>query len=466
MSNTTIQDSKNVVAGNNTIIVSGDFHLGDKNIKDPDLQKILDRIEELQLDLTEIINEKTRARKQKALDEALQKKKDYLKGVKKILEDNLTTDHNTERLKQVKKYMDTGKIGDARALLIDEQLKSEQEEVMQEKQLQRKFINKAKSNAQCFLYKAQLEAIAFNNPNRIEDAINTFKDSIKSYSFFKNNFLFAKFLFEHNLQLDLAESHYKEALRDRDITKEEAADVQLLLAELYQSKEERQRAEFYFDESIQIREKILDPSKVATIYKLALTLNAKGRYFQQFEDYETAEAIFLQAESLLQSVKESSNNILELNSSINNNLGIVLWQKAGDRLSSIQRLEKSLKLFRSVKFAESHQQEAQYREASILSNIASYYTELEQLGKAKTYYTDSLEKYKTLAKENPYRYEKELGKEHINLSIFYLKQKEKTLSNQHITAGVSLLKKYMMDLPELANYFELGKQIEQELQKL
>ena len=146
----------------------------------------------------------------------LQKKLDDLKNeVIRLAETFTKIPINTERLRLARQYFEAGDYPAARAILDAEQMGSELEALLQQKeQLQRhqieneaQLINKANE----FLILARLTAIDFTLPNRFDQTVGYFEQSLKAAQTVENTFAYAYFLQQDN-QFKAAGAWYEKAL--------------------------------------------------------------------------------------------------------------------------------------------------------------------------------------------------------------------------------------------------------------
>jgi len=146
----------------------------------------------------------------------LQKKLDDLKNeVIRLAETFTKIPINTERLRLARQYFEAGDYPAARAILDAEQMGSELDALLQQKeQLQRHQIeNEAQliDKANEFLILARLTALDFTLPNRFDQTVGYFEQSLKAAQTVENTFAYAYFLQQEN-QFKAARAWYEKAL--------------------------------------------------------------------------------------------------------------------------------------------------------------------------------------------------------------------------------------------------------------
>ena len=249
----------------------------------------------LEQDLKDIPLDKIESRlnKSKILEEKRRQLQDFKREVLRLAETFSKIEINTERLKQAKQLFIQGKYREADAILKEEELSHDQEQLLSAKEgKQREWdeINKQLlSNANEFLIKAQITATNLNNPERFQEACHFYEQSIRSYTYFDNLFEYAYFLQQHN-QHNEAERYYQEAMK-RFGSELDAPTRAMALNNLGNSqfdKNEFEDALKSYKEALDIRRKLAQANPQTYLPYVAMTLNNLGNLQSGKNEFEDA----------------------------------------------------------------------------------------------------------------------------------------------------------------------------------
>lgn len=139
----------------------------------------------------------------------------YKSDVIKLAESFSQIEVNTERLKRAKEHFDRGEITEARVTLEDalEEITDEKQNLLiKKREFEDEIGPKLRIKADEYLILAQTTAANYENPNRIDDAIRYFEDSIDCYVTFENVFVYGNFLWESG-KFQLALNYIERALK-------------------------------------------------------------------------------------------------------------------------------------------------------------------------------------------------------------------------------------------------------------
>ncbi len=247
----------------------------------------------------------------------IQKKLDDLKSeVIRLAETFTKIPINSERLRLARQHFEAGNYAAARAILDAEQMGSELDALLQQKeQLQRQqaeteahLIDKANE----FLILARLTAIDFTLSDRFKQTIEYFEQSLKAAHTVENTFGYAYFLQQNNqfkaafvwyekalaLERTLAEAHQEAYLRNVAATLNNLGTLQ------YNQHDFAAAAESY-REALDIRRTLAEAHPEAYLPDVAATLNNLGALQYNQHDFVAAAESYREALAIRRTLAEA-----------------------------------------------------------------------------------------------------------------------------------------------------------------
>jgi Tetratricopeptide repeat len=222
---------------------------------------------------------------------------------------------NTERLRLARRHFEAGDYPAARAILDAEQMGSELEALLQQKEhIQRQHIENEDQlidKANEFLILARLTAIDFTLSNRFRQTIGYFEQSLKAAHTVDNTFAYAYFLQKDN-QFKAASVWYEEALalyRTLAEAHPEAylPDVAMTLnnlGSLQRDQHDFAAAAASYQEALAIRRTLAEAHPEAYLPNVAMTLNNLGLLQSDQHDFAAA-ASYQEALALYRTLAEA-----------------------------------------------------------------------------------------------------------------------------------------------------------------
>ncbi len=222
----------------------------------------------------------------------------------------------TERLRLARGHFEAGDFPAARAILDAEQMGSELDALLQQKEhIQRQHIENEDQlidKANEFLILARLTAIDFTLSNRFRQTIGYFEQSLKAAHTVDNTFAYAYFLQKDN-QFKAASVWYEEALalyRTLAAVHPEAylPDVAMTLnnlGNLQRNQHDFAAAAASYQEALAIRRTLAEAHPEAYLPDVAMTLNNLGNLQRDQHDFAAAAASYQEALALYRTLAEA-----------------------------------------------------------------------------------------------------------------------------------------------------------------
>jgi tetratricopeptide (TPR) repeat protein len=237
----------------------------------------------------------------------VQKKLDDLKSeVIRLAETFTKISLNTERLRVARQYFEASDYPAARAILDAEQMGSELDALLQQKEQLQQQQAKNEANlldkANEFLILARLTAIDFTLPDRFKKTIEYFEQSLKAAHTEENTLAYAYFLQKHN-QFKAASPWYEEALvLYLTLAQQNPAAYLPYLATtlnnlglLYGDTQRLEEAEQAYQEAVQTYRDLAQQNPAAYLPDVAMTLNNLGLLYGDTQRLEEAEQAYQEA---------------------------------------------------------------------------------------------------------------------------------------------------------------------------
>ena len=373
-----IQDSKNVVTGNNE--VNGSFHVGDNFYKSAEYKDFLEKIEDLEELVATAKTDAKRLKYSQRLNDEREKLEAFKREVIALAElfDRIALDN--QRLQRAKAHFEAGEYKEARAVLDAEQLTTELDALLAKKN---RITQLLRDKADEFLILARLTAINLELDNRFEQTCTYFEQSLQAQENYDNLFAYAVFLQKHN-QNNKATPYYVKAL---DIVRE------LVLQD--------------------------EPTYLPNV---AVTLNNLGLLQVAQNEYVKAEQSYDEALEIIRALAEVNPQAYFPNVAMTlNNLANLQYTK-NEYVKAEQSYGEALKIYRDL--GEVNPQTFLPDVATTLNNLANLQRAKNEYVNAEQSYGEALKIKRALAAVNPQTFLPKVAMTLINISIYYLQKKQ------------------------------------------
>jgi len=313
---------------------------------------------------------------------------------------------NTGRLIEARKYFENGDIGEARALLNDDNEIIESEEKAlwakrdyYQKEIEPKLIEKAEER----LIQALLNRSDYSNPNWFFDTCRYFKRSIESYLNKNNIFQYALFLQKHN-QLKEAEKYYLQYLNNfsNQISSNEYAAILNNLAILHKTQNNFDEAFEKYEEALQIYRQLAETDTLIYQPFVAITLNNMALLHVDQKNFDIAVKEYEEALQIRRKfAKTNSQTYLNDVAKTLNNLAI-LHADQNNFNEALKKFEEALQIHSQL--AETNPKAYLPDLAMTLNNLAILHKTQNNSDEALKKYEEALQIHSQLAVTNPLAY--------------------------------------------------------------
>lgn len=446
--NILVQGSTNVeIKVTKILSISPDYHALQNELCEN--QEIFDGLPEDKLTL--------RLKISKKIDELTNRIEQFKREIIQLAETFDKLQVNSERLQQAREFFEKGEIGEARALLNDdnEQIAAEEAQLWHkrdyyETEIEPKLIAKSEER----YIQALLSQTDYDNPNWFADTCNYFELSIKSYPTKDNHFQYALFLQEHN-QFPDAEKYYSKYLNDfsTQISKNEYADTLHNLAVLHKNQKRYDEALAEYEESLAIYRNLTEKSPNTYLPYVATTLNnlavfhkIQSRYDESLSEYEEALAIRRNL------AETDPNTYLPYVAMTLNNLAL-LHETQNQYEEALTEYEEVLAIYRNL--AETNPNSYLPYVAITLNNFAGLHLAKNELPETIEKATKSTNIYRELAINNFQTYFPDLARNLSNLAFFYQDfVPQRDVSIEYAIETIIILSPYVEKVPFSQENFE------------
>ena len=425
--------------------LSGTGNLGFQDIRDSSIkitqyigqsaeyQTMLKREEELaeMLEFYQAKGEEQKAlAKSKELEAHREAIKEFKANVLRLADTFRSIKTNTERLRLAREHFEAGRFKEADAILKAEEMATEQESLLSEKQRLTHQIDetneKLKANANEWLIKAQTTVLEKAEADWFERAQEYYEKSLKSFVEQENLFRYAYFLQEHK-QYRRAITSYERLLETfgGQMEPEERATSLNNLGLLLSDNNRYGEAESHYAEALAIRRKLAETHPAAYLPDVAGSLNNLGILLKNNNRYVEAESHYEEALAIYRKLAEThpAAYLPDVAMSLNN-LGLLLSDnnRYGEAES---HYAEALAICR--KLAETNPAAYLPDVATSLNNLGILLSDNNRYGEAESHYAEALAICRKLAETNPAAYDLAVCMTSLNLVLFYqqLQQSEK-----------------------------------------
>lgn len=319
---------------------------------------------------------------------------------------------NTERLRKAKEHFERGEFAEARALfnaekeLMERELKDlKKKEVYLEEQL-KETQDQLADKANEYLIFARLTAMNFDHPNRFEQTLAYFNESLSASKTIENVLTFAFFLQEHN-QFSDAKGLYEIVLNLNQKTLDTSSEqfkynkalVLSNISILYRNNNNLQASINRIEIAIGIYEElVVQNSKY--LPKLAESLNNYAVLHADNQLYEKAIEIFIKLLGIYKKLSRHSLNKYQPNIAFTlNNLGNC-YRNINLFIQAKNKYEESIRIYRILACEDGNRYLQDL--AMILLNFAVLYQSINRNPDALQKYEEAITIYEKLANDSPH----------------------------------------------------------------
>ena len=452
------KDSKIKVSGN-VFETTGNVNIGHTTVINyntfsnyRELRTEIERLEQTITALSQIPNneELVATWKQNLLEKRQAEKslRDQIKQTAEYI--NSLTPSNSELLEKAKELFIKGDFKGANEIL--------EEEVLSEKR--KKFRVGLKEIADSYLLKAQAIALNMNDSERVNNAAKYYKESVSSYSFYENNFLFARFLHQ-NHRLQTAKEYYLKALEIQDISALQKIKALRYLGQLFQDLDTFQESIDSYQSACDLAITHLDENPVRFRMELLACYNDIGTIFKSKEKFNEALGFYERGVEELSLVEQTIKpgefrlEFLKLKAAILNNKGLIFFSNM-ETAAAKNYLEAALRVYTEIQDKSPTDPEYLADLATLQMNLGALYYQEEDSSFSLKYYQDALSTYKALDEKSPYAHDLEIGSVHLNLGLYFIYlDPNRDKSIKHEREGMKLLTPFLDEMPEIRKSSQL-----------
>ncbi len=290
-------------------------------------------------------------------------------------------------------------------------------------------IQRLRSSVDDYILKAKNIMTMYSNPNRFNEACHWYEEAIQETRSGLPEVDLAKRLFDYgmflqdNKRFNRIETYYNEALEIRErlaSAHPEAyeADVAMTLnnlANLYSDTQRINDAEAYYLRALEIRERLASTHPEAYEADVAMTLNNLANLYSNTQRINDAEAYYLRALEIRERLASAHPEAYEADvADTLKNLAILYYdtQRINDAEAYYLR---ALEIYERL--ASAHPEAYESDVAMTLNNLAALYYETQRINDAEAYYLRALEIYERLFSQWPDLYASDVHMVQKNLRI-------------------------------------------------
>ncbi len=282
-----------------------------------------------------------------------------------------------------------------------------------------------------YLLKAKTWMSTYSEANRFDEACKCYeqvialtRESLTEEELAERLHEYGKFL-QDNKQFHKIEAYYQEALEIRERLAEAhpeayeayVADTLNNLALLYSDTQRFDQAEEYYLRALEIRERLAKAYPDAYESYVATTLNNLAILYYNTQRFDKAEEYYLLALEIRERLAKAYPEVYEayVADTLNN---------LANLYSDTQRFDKAEEYFLRAleiyeRLAKTHPEAYEADVAMTVNNLAVLYYNTQRFDNAEAYYLRALEIYERLAKTHPEAYEAYVAMTLNNLAVLY-----------------------------------------------
>ena len=336
--------------------------------------------------------------------------------------------------------------------------------------------DKIRSLVDEYLLKAKTWMSTYSETNRFEEACKCYeqaialtRESLTEENLAERLFDYGKFLQDNN-QFHRIEEYYQEAL---DICERLAkanpkayesyvATTLNNLANLYKNTQRFDQAVEYYLRALEIYERLAKTHPEAYEADVAMTLNNLAILYSDTQRFDQAEAYYLRAleiyERLAKALPETYESYV---ATTLNNLAVLY--------KNTQRFDKAEEYFlRSLeireRLAKAYSEAYESYVADTLNNLALLYSDTQRFDQAEAYYLRALEIRERLAKAHPEAYEAYVATTLNNLAILYYNTQRFDQAKEYYLRALEIYERLASQWPNV--YASKVKMVQRNLQIL
>ncbi len=354
-------------------------------------------------------------------------KADFQREIVQLAEVFTRIELNSERLREAKKYFDSGRLIEASALLNMQHIQSEiitlniTTESTKRKASEANIKRKQLSNE--LLVKAQITALMFNNVNRITDVEEYFNMSLQLHKFFDNCYNYADFQRVHEnykKSLKFFQLAYKVSNKDKFLQAQALHAIGNVLYDL----KEYEKALQKFIEADNIWAEIIDSDWGKIAPKKAITDNALGNTYGDLALINNDIINFEKSEEYHEKALGIRLKLVQLDEPKYKPDLALTYMNLAVLKRRLKQLEDSEKYYRIlIPVYKELEREDAYKYglyvAHLYNNLAYLFMDKQDFPKAKEFFEFAKLQYQKIAKLNPIAHEQWLGMAYANLAKLY-----------------------------------------------
>ena len=320
--------------------------------------------------------------------------------------------------------------------------------------------DKIRSLVDEYLLKAKTWMSTYSEANRFDEACKCYeqaialtRESLTEENLAERLHEYGMFLQENN-QFHKIETYYQEAL---DIcerlakTHPEAYEAYVAttlnnLANLYADTQHLDKAEEYFLRALEIRERLAKAHPEAYAADVAMTLNNLALLYSDTQRFDQAEEYYLRALEIYERLVKAYPEAYEAYVATTlNNLSALYHKKQRFNDAEAYYL-RALEI--RERLAKAHPEAYELYVADTLNNLANLYQKTKRFDQAEEYHLRALEIYERLAKTHPEAYESDVAMTLNNLAVLYSDTQRFDKAEEYLLRALEIRERLVKAHPE------------------
>ena len=319
-----------------------------------------------------------------------------------------------------------------------------------------------------YLLKAKTWISTYSEANRFDEACKCYeqaialtRESLTEEDLAERLHEYGKFL-QENKQFHKIETYYQEALEIYERLAKahpEAYEAKVAttlnnLALLYSDTQRFNEAEEYYRRALEIYERLAKAHPEAYEAKVAMTLNNLAMLYSDTQRFDQAEEYFLRALEIYERLAKTHPEAYEAYIAMTLNNLAVLYKNT-------QRFDKAEEYFLRAleiyeRLAKSHPEAYEADVAMTLNNFALLYSDTQRFNKAEEYFLRALEIRERLAKAHPEAYEADVATTLNNLAILYYNTQRFDKAEAYYLRALEIYERLAKAYPEAYEAYVAG----------
>ena len=237
------------------------------------------------------------------------------------------------------------------------------------------------------------------------------------------------------------------ALTRESLTEENLAERLHEYGYFLQDNKQFHKIEIYYQEALEIRERLAKAHPEAYEADVAVTLNNLAILYKDTQRFNDAEEYYLRALEILERLASAHPEAYEADVAVTLNNLAILYKDTQRFNDAEEYYLRALEIYERL--AKAHPEAYEAYIATTLNNLAVLYDDTQRFDKAEEYYLRALEIRERLAKAHPEAYEADVAMTLNNLAVLYKNTQRFDKAEEYYMRALEIYERLFSQWPDL-----------------